>query len=87
MRSYPLALKAMAEMGFDLNVQRDSDKCTPLHLAIWKNKPEAITALNEIGVDWTLKNSYGESCDDKYHKLAESKPPSSHNQAPLSLHR
>jgi hypothetical protein len=38
MRSYPRALKAMAEIGFDLNVQRDSDKCTPLHLAIFFKK-------------------------------------------------
>ena len=73
MRSYPLALKAMAEMGFDLNVQRDSDKCTPLHLAIFFKKPAAIDALKELGVDSTLQNSYGESCDDKYEKLAESK--------------
>ena len=55
-------------MGFDLNAQRDSDKCTPLHLAIWKNKPEVIKALSEIGVDWTLKNSYGEACDDNRDK-------------------
>ena len=73
MRSYPLALKAMAEMGFDLNVQRDSDKCTPLHLAIFFKKSAAIDALKELGVDSTLQNSYGESCDDKYEKLAESK--------------
>jgi oligoribonuclease (3'-5' exoribonuclease) len=73
MRSYPLALKAMAEMGFDLNVQRDSDKCTPLHLAIFYKKPASIDTLKELGVDSTLQNSYGESCDDKYHKLAESK--------------
>jgi hypothetical protein len=42
MRSYPRALKAMAEMGFDLNAQRDSDKCTPLHLAIFFKKLAAV---------------------------------------------
>ncbi len=72
-RSYPLALKAMADMGFDLNLQRDSDKYTSLHLAIWKNKPKAIDALNEIGVDWTLKNKYGESCNDNYQSPTEFK--------------
>jgi hypothetical protein len=55
----------MSKMGFDLNSQRDSDQCTPLHLGIWKKQQQAIKTLNEIGVDWTLKNSYGESCDDK----------------------
>ena len=64
-RSYPLVLKFMSKMGFDLNSQRDSDQCTPLHLGIWKKQQQAIKTLNEIGVDWTLKNSYGESCDDK----------------------
>jgi hypothetical protein len=63
----------MSEMGFDLNSQCDSDKCRPLHLAIWKNKQETITTLNEIVVDWTLKNSYGESCDDKYQRTPEFK--------------
>jgi len=80
----------MFEIGFDLNdlnVQRDSDKCTPLHLTIFFKKPASIDTLKELGADSTLQNSYGESCDDKYHKLAESKPPSSHNQAPSSLHR
>ena len=73
MRSYPLALKDMAKMGFHLNVQRDSDKCTPLHLAIYYKKSASMDALKELGVDYTLQNSYGESCDDKCHKLADSK--------------
>ena len=63
----------MTDMVFHLNSHRDSDKCTPLHLVIWKNKPEAIDALNEIGVAWTLKNKYGGSCDDNYHRPAEFK--------------
>ena len=65
-------LKAMAALGFDMNVQRDSDQCTPLHLAIFYKKPQAIAALKELGADASLKNSYGESCDAKYEKLAES---------------
>jgi oligoribonuclease (3'-5' exoribonuclease) len=32
-----------------------------------------IDTLKELGVDGTLQNSYGESCDAKYEKLAESK--------------
>jgi hypothetical protein len=63
----------MTDMVFDLNSHRDSDKCTPLHLVIWKNKPEAIDTLNEIGVARTLKNKYGGSYDDKYHRPAEFK--------------
>ena len=71
--AYSISLKAMVEMGFDLNVQRDSDKCTPLHLAIFFKKPASIDTLKELGVDSTLQNTYGESCDEKYHQLAESK--------------
>jgi oligoribonuclease len=66
------ALKCMRDLGFNLNAQRDSDQCTPLHLAIFYKKHEAIDALKELGVDTTLENSYGESCDAKYEKLAES---------------
>ena len=49
----------MAGMGFDLNAQRDSDKCTPLHLAMFYKKPSSIDALKALGVDSTLENSYG----------------------------
>jgi hypothetical protein len=58
---YPLALKAMAEMGFDLNVQRDSDKCTPLHLAIFFKRLASIDTLKELGVDSTLRRTRTES--------------------------
>ena len=71
-RCFVVVLKAMAALGFDLNVQRDSDQCTPLHLAIFYKKPEAIAALKALGVDASLENSYGESCNAKYEKLAQS---------------
>ena len=71
-RCFVEVLKAMAAFGFDLNVQRDSDQCTPLHLAIFYKKPEAIATLKALGVDASLENSYGESCDAKYEKLAQS---------------
>ena len=71
-RCFVAVLKAMAALGFDLNVQRDSDQCTPLHLAIFYKKPEAIATLKALGVDMSLENSYGESCDAKFEKLAQS---------------
>jgi len=71
-KNYVKVLNAMSSMGFDLNVQRESDKCTPLHLAIFFKKAPAAEALKAIGVNTFLENSYGESCDAKYEKLAES---------------
>ena len=39
-RNFSEVLKVMvSELGFDLNVPRSSDKCTPLHLAIWFRRP------------------------------------------------
>ena len=43
------ALKCMRDLGLNLNAQRDSDQCTPLHLAIFYKKHEAIDALKELG--------------------------------------
>mmetsp|Transcript_27265 Transcript_27265/g.45440 ORF Transcript_27265/g.45440 Transcript_27265/m.45440 type:complete len:346 (+) Transcript_27265:17-1054(+) len=71
-KDFVFALKLLAECGFDVNVQRESDQCTPLHLAIFYKKKRAADVLKTLGADSTLKNSYGESCDSKYEKLAES---------------
>lgn len=71
-KDYVRALKAMHAQGFDLNAQRDSDKCTPLHLAIFFKKASAAATLKSIGVDTSLANGYGETCDAKYEQLAAS---------------
>jgi oligoribonuclease len=70
-KDFARVLEFMSGAGFDLNVQRDSDQCTPLHLAIFYKRPHTATLLKKLGVDMTLQNSYGESCDAKYEKLAE----------------
>jgi hypothetical protein len=46
--------------GFDINVQRASDLCTPLHLAWWQGQPGIAKALLEMGADASIQNRYGE---------------------------
>lgn len=70
-KDFAHVLQFLSDTGFDLNVQRDSDQCTALHLAIFYKKPLTANLLKKLGVDTTLQNSYGESCDAKYEKLAE----------------
>ena len=56
-------LKVMvSELGFDPNVPRTSDKCTPLHLAIWSKYPDMTRLLISLGADQKLENAYGETC-------------------------
>ena len=62
----------VSEFGFDLTIPRISDRCTPLHLAIWYKCPEMAGLLISLGADRELKNSYGESCGEEYEKFVES---------------
>ena len=48
-------------LGFDINVQRQSDGNTPLHLAKWYKRAEMIDVLMQLGADRTIKNNYGEA--------------------------
>lgn len=49
---------------FNINVQRSSDLCTPLHLAIYYRRSQLISLLIlELSADTSLKNIYLESCD------------------------
>eukprot|EP00933_Yihiella_yeosuensis_P051266 TRINITY_DN49143_c0_g1_i1.p1 TRINITY_DN49143_c0_g1~~TRINITY_DN49143_c0_g1_i1.p1 ORF type:complete len:698 (+),score=112.78 TRINITY_DN49143_c0_g1_i1:62-2095(+) len=45
---------------FDINVQRSSDLCTPLHLALWGGQRNVVQQLERMGADASIKNSYGE---------------------------
>lgn len=72
-KNYARLLKDMVEEhGFDVNPPRDSDQCTPMHLAMFYKKPGAIKALQRLGADLSLKNSYGDACDDKYQAFVNS---------------
>ena len=61
----------VSEFGFDPNIPRISDSCTPLHLAIWYKCREMAGLLISFGADRKLKNSYGESCGEEYEKFVE----------------
>lgn len=65
-------LETLQGLGFDINTQRDSDSCTPLHLALFYKKPKAIKTLHKLGADITIKNSYGEDCSKKYETFVAS---------------
>ena len=62
----------VSELGFDPNIHRGSDKCTPLHLAIWFSYPEMVRLLISYGADQSLENSYKEPCDVEYEKHLKS---------------
>ena len=59
----------VSELGFDPNIHRVSDKCTPLHLAVWFNHLEAARLLISYGADTNSENSYRELCGEEYEKL------------------
>jgi len=46
--------------GFNLNVQRPTDLCTPLHLALWQKKDEVAQQLLALAADANIANMYGE---------------------------
>mmetsp|Transcript_90916 Transcript_90916/g.161837 ORF Transcript_90916/g.161837 Transcript_90916/m.161837 type:complete len:350 (+) Transcript_90916:60-1109(+) len=71
-KNFRATIYTMAELGFNLNVQRKSDSCTPLHVAVFYKKRRVADALLQSGADPTLKNSYGEACDEKYDQLVAS---------------
>lgn len=50
-------------LSFDINVQRASDLCTPLHLALWQNRPDIADELIVMGADASIQNRYGEKAD------------------------
>ena len=73
-RNFMEVVKVMvSELGFDPNIPRRSDRCTPLHLAIWFKYPEMAKLFISLGADRKLENSYGESCGEKYEKFIESR--------------
>ena len=55
---------AVRELGFNINVKREVDGCTPLHLAYWYEKPNIGELLKHFQADVTIANNYGESVTD-----------------------
>lgn len=55
------AIEALANRLGQINAQRDSDKCTPLHLSAWKKNIDLTKVLLELGADPLIENSYGEN--------------------------
>merc|ERR1719282_1301905 len=43
-----------------------------MHLALFYKKPRMIQTLRSMGVDLTLKNSFGEACDEKFEAFCNS---------------
>jgi len=73
-KNYADVVKQMvSKHGFDVNTPRDGDLCTPMHLAMWSKKGDVIETLSGLGADLTLKNIYGEACDNDYAAFIDSK--------------
>ena len=49
------------EHMFDVDMKRESDQCTPLHLAGWSRQIKVVDALLSCGAATTAVNSYGET--------------------------
>ncbi|CAE7498336.1 unnamed protein product [Symbiodinium sp. CCMP2456] len=57
-------LKHLVQLyGFDMDVQRASDNCTPLHVAAWCGNRNVTRVLRQLGADPSIHNSYGEVPD------------------------
>jgi hypothetical protein len=59
-RNYPKTLRLVHSFA-DINAQRITDQCTPLHLSAWGKKNELIELLIELGADPSISNKYGET--------------------------
>ena len=59
---------AVNDLGFDVNVKRESDGNTALHLAYWYQKPAVGEILRQLRADMTIENKYGESVNDLERK-------------------
>ena len=55
---------AANELNFDINVKRESDGNTPIHLAYWYRKTHIAELLKKLQADMTIVNNYGESVYD-----------------------
>lgn len=63
------AIEALVSLpGADINIQRDSDRCTPLHLAIWRRNAGMIALLQRLGANTKRQNKYQESCEQLLEK-------------------
>ena len=63
LKKLSLVERLVKEYGFDVNIQRPSDGCTPLHLSAWVKEPKLTDLLIQLGADPKIKNNYNESCE------------------------
>jgi len=63
--------RAIKTYGFDPDVQRESDLCTPCHLAIWFKKDDMVQKLWDLGARADIPNKYGETADEKWQAERE----------------
>ena len=68
----PQVLKHLVEEhDFNINLQRGSDQCTPLHIAFYFKNTALADTLIKPGADGSLRNRYGEpACLENYGEEA-----------------
>lgn len=60
-------------LDVDVNVRRLSDLCTPMHLAMFYKKKSVVDMLGKVlDADLSVRNAYGEACDESYAKFVAS---------------
>lgn len=59
---------AANELGFNINVQRESDGNTPIHLAYFYSKSNIYELLTKLQANMAIVNKYGESANDLERK-------------------
>ncbi|WP_043923239.1 ankyrin repeat domain-containing protein [Leadbettera azotonutricia] len=52
-------IQLLLDSGFDVNAQVASNGYTPLHYAVWLNKPDAVKLLLSYNADKTIKDKKG----------------------------
>jgi ankyrin repeat protein len=52
-------IQLLLDNGFDVNAQVPSNGYTPLHYAVWLNKPEAVKLLLSYNADKSIKDKKG----------------------------
>jgi ankyrin repeat protein len=52
-------IQLLLDNGFDVNAQIPSNGYTPLHYAVWLNKPESVKLLLSYSADKSIKDKKG----------------------------
>eukprot|EP00392_Amoebophrya_sp_AT5.2_P017489 g17851.t1 len=75
LRNFPALLHTLVcDYDFDVDITRDSDRNTAMHLALFETrKKDMVEKLDYLGADLTRKNAYGIECEKAFQAFQNSK--------------